>query len=288
MRRTPLHLLVVGVVLTLALGGCGDDDADVSSDATDTSAAPGTSEPTDADGGGVGLAGHVYLSDSITEDGADRPLAGDQPIRLDFGADGTLGASGGCNSMSGGYEEDEGVLVVDDLAMTQMACEPAALMEQDDWLSAFLQSGPEVALDGASLTLTSDTVVMVLSEEAPPADAELTGVTWTLESIIEGEGPDSAVSSVPDGVVATLEFGEDGTVAVAAGCNTGSAGYTRTEDTLTVEPLALTRMACEEGPTTVEAAVTAVLDGEVAYVIDGDTLTITGVDGAGLGYRTDV
>lgn len=281
MRRLSSIFTAVGVLLavTLLVVGCGDDDSDVSSDTT--RAAPG-----DTDGASPGLAGHVFWSDSITEDGTDRPLAGEQPIRLDFGDDGTLGASGGCNSMSGGYEEDGGVLVIGDLAMTQMACEPAALMEQDDWLSTFLQSGPEVALDGETLTLTSDSTVMVLSEEVPPADAELTGVTWELDSIIDGAGPAGSVSSVPAGVVSTLQFGDDGHVAVAPGCNTGSGGYEVVGDTITFEPIALTRMACEEPAMSVETTVTQVLDGEVDYAIEGETLTLTGATGAGLGYRT--
>jgi heat shock protein HslJ len=289
MRRTPSFLLATGVVLAVALvAGCGSDSSEVSSDTTDTTAAdsPDTTASDDAaPTGGSGLAGHTYVSESITEDGAARPLAGEEPIRLEFSEDGDLGATGGCNAMSGAFEEDGGVLVVEDLAMTQMACEPATLMEQDDWLSTFLQSGPQVALDGETLTLTSGGTAMVLTEEAPATDVELTGVTWTLEAVFEGGGDDGTASSVPVGVTATLEFADDGTVAVHAGCNSGSAGYEATADTIAFEPLALTRMACEEDAATIEAAVTTTLDGEVTYLIEGDVLSLTTDTGAGLQYR---
>ena len=49
------------------------------------------------------------------------------------------------------------MLVVPAMAMTQMACTPAALMDQDTWLAAVLTSRPTVALDGDTLTLTAPT-----------------------------------------------------------------------------------------------------------------------------------
>ena len=48
------------------------------------------------------------------------------------------------------------MLVVAEMAMTEMACEPAALMDQDTWLAAVLTSRPTVALDGDTLTLTAE------------------------------------------------------------------------------------------------------------------------------------
>ena len=56
------------------------------------------------------------------------------------------------------------------------------------------------------------------------------------------------------------------------------------EDTLELEPLRLTMMACEGEAGTVEAAVLAVLDGTVEVAIDGKVLTLTKGDNA-LGFR---
>ena len=71
------------------------------------------------------------------------------------------------------------------------------------------------------------------------------------------------------------------TAAVEAGCDTGSAPVTITDTTITFGPLVLTRMACPEPQTTLENTVVAVLDGEVTYTIDGDTLQLRKAADAG-------
>ena len=54
--------------------------------------------------------------------------------------------------------------------------------------------------------------------------------------------------------------------------------------TLTFGPLGLTRMACGDDATAVEATVTSVIDGKVDYSINGDILTVS-KDAQGLEYR---
>ena len=68
---------------------------------------------------------------------------------------------------------------------------------------------------------------------------------------------------------------------VDTGCNTGSSTVEVTDTTITFGPLALTRMACDEELTRLEASVVLVLDGEVTYEISGNTLSIRkdGADG---------
>jgi len=79
-------------------------------------------------------------------------VAGTQ-IRLTFTGD-QIGASGGCNQLNSTWSLDGDVLVVGEMASTKMACEPAALMDQDTWVSSLLASDPTVTLDGDTLTLT--------------------------------------------------------------------------------------------------------------------------------------
>ena len=56
--------------------------------------------------------------------------------------------------------------------------------------------------------------------------------------------------------------------------------------TLTVGPVALTRMACQGARAELEAAVTEVLgSGELQVQIQADRLTLTGEDGKALGLR---
>jgi heat shock protein HslJ len=250
--RTALTLLVASALAVAA--ACGSDD-----DSSSSGAAPTADD----------LAGSTFESTEVS--GHD--LVADSTITLAFEAD-TLSASAGCNTMNGGYTIEDGDLEVSALAMTMMACEDS-LMEQDTWLSEFLGSGPTIALDGETLTLSADDTTMTLVAQAP---ADVEGTTWVVTGIVANE----AVSSVPAGTegAATLTI-TDGQAAIETGCNTGSGTVEVTDTTMTFGPVALTRKACEPEVTELEASVVLVLDGEVAYEVDGDTLSMrkTGADG---------
>jgi heat shock protein HslJ len=83
-------------------------------------------------------------------------------IRLAF--DGrSLGVSGGCNLMGGGWSVLLNRLLVGHVTSTMMACEPA-LMDQDRWVVDFLQSAPHISLIGDTLTLTGADASITLVE----------------------------------------------------------------------------------------------------------------------------
>jgi heat shock protein HslJ len=208
----------------------------------------------------------------VTRDGADFPLVANTQVRLGFHGD-QLNASAGCNSIGGRYAIDGNVLVVDQLAMTEMACDPPALMAQDTWFAQLLGSRPTLALDGDTLTVTSGgTVVTMLDREVAEPDAQLVGPRWTVESIITGE----SVSSVPQGATAWLQFGVDGQVSLNTGCNGGGGGYTADATTINFGAIATTKMFCAGAGNELEQAVLAVLNaGTVQYSIDAQSLTLT-------------
>ena len=151
------------------------------------------------------------------------------------------------------------MLSVPTLAMTEMACDPA-LMEQDTWISALISSDPTFTVDGDTLTITgSDAqVVTLLDTEVAEPDQPLEGTRWVVDGLLANQG----VSTVPIGAEASITI-NDGTAAVEAGCNTGSAPVTITDTTITFGPLMLTRMACPQPQMDLEQAVVAVLSGEV-------------------------
>ena len=252
MRAPSRSLLLLVVVSTLLVGACSAGGA-----------TPGPSEPpaTGADPGN--LAGRTFLSTAI--DG--RVLAPGSRVRLTFDV-GRIGASAGCNSMSGSVAIVNGRLIVGDLATTEMACDPA-LMAQDSWLAAFLD-GASIALAGDTLTLAKDGVTLtLLDREVADPDRPLLGTRWVVVGIVSGD----AVSSVPAGIVAAITLA-DGRVAVETGCNSGGGPVTVADTTLTFGPLTLTEMACAGDARFVESAVTAVLSGDVRYAIEADTLTL--------------
>lgn len=226
------------------------------------------------------LDGHAYLS--ILLDSPNPlldvfPLVSGTRIRLAF-ADGTININGGCNTMGGAYRIDGDRIVTDQMSMTEMACDPPR-MQQDDWLATYL-SGATFTLDGDTLILLNDDVrLTLLDEEVATPDQPLEGTTWVLDGIASGD----AVSSVPVGVNAAVRFG-GGSVEIEAGCNTGGGTVEVAAATLTFGPIGLTKMACGPDATAVENAVIAVLSGPTAYQIDAGVLTVHAGD-AGLIFR---
>ncbi len=256
MRRSSVGAaLFIVLPAVLALTSCGGEDAQV---------------PADPDQ--LDLVGLTFLSDDVTVNDQAYPLVKGSQLRLTF-EDGAIGASAGCNSMGGDASWKNAVLIVDGsgLAMTEMACEEP-LMQQDTWFADILTSKPTLLQDDTTLTLTSDdTVIIFTDEEVVVPDTSLTGTVWQLDSIIAGD----SASSVPDDVKSTIVFGDDGQVAVSPGCNSGGGSYTASKDTLSFRPLAITAMACPPPASDVEADVLGLLQGDVSFTIDGESLVLT-------------
>jgi heat shock protein HslJ len=152
-------MVLLGAALTLAAAGCADDKDSGSS----TSGAT-TSSPTSASEAAVTAAdldGASYVSTQVT--GHD--LVADTQIQLRFSS-GSLSTSAGCNVMSGPYDVDGGVLRwTGPAASTMMACSDE-LTAQDVWLTQLFTDGAEVAVDGSTLTLTSDQVTIEFAGNA--------------------------------------------------------------------------------------------------------------------------
>src|SRR5262245_2316926 len=74
----------------------------------------------------------------------------------------TVSDDAGCTSWSGPYTVDGSMLVVDSLAMTDMACQPPIRMDQDTWLAQILSGRPTVELTGDTLRLTGSGVRITL------------------------------------------------------------------------------------------------------------------------------
>lgn len=254
-RLRPVSYTALALV-ALVLAGCGSGSSSAGS-----GGAGGSTAPTAAD-----LDGTAYVSTSV--EGHD--LAPDSVVGLEF-QDGNMSAHAGCNSLFGPYAVQDGRLSwTHSPAMTQMAC-PDALMQQDQWLARWLGAGTDAALDGDTLTLTSDGVTMTLQTEAPADASALLGKTWTVTDLTT---PTSA-SAIPKGVrTPTVEVAADGTVQLDTGCNHGHTTVTAEGDVLTFAPVAMTKMACPGAASKVEQAVLQALDGTVTVTIDGDTATL--------------
>lgn len=142
--------LAAAALLAVTLTGCGDEDPTTMAD--DDAAQLSLDD----------LSGRAFAS--VRVDG--HQLVGDTQIRLGFDGD-ELRANAGCNHLFGTLVLDGDVLSASNLGGTEMGC-PDGLNDQDAWLSSFLAAGPEVALDGDTLTLTKDDVVIELVEQDVP------------------------------------------------------------------------------------------------------------------------
>lgn len=227
------------------------------------------------DGGVIGgdglpaLAGRTFLS-ADGASGGDRALVPGTRITLAFDDD-ALRASAGCNTMGGPWALDGSTLVLSEMSVTEMGCDPER-HAQDDWLWGVLGARPTVSIGSDSLTLTTDdTVIGLLDREVADPDRPLLGTKWQGESIIGG----GTVYTAPAVADVSLVLVEDGTFSVSTGCNEGGGRVEVGERTLTFGELALTARACP-GTIEVEAAVVAVLGaGEVGFAIEGSVLTLT-------------
>lgn len=85
--------------------------------------------------------------------------------------------------------------------------------------------------------------------------------------------------TLADGAVLRITF-DDGRISVSGGCNTMSGDATFAGDALTVGPMMMTQMACEQPLMDQDGAVAAFLAAGTTIELDGDTLTLTGADGS--------
>jgi heat shock protein HslJ len=225
-------------------------------------------------GSGASLEGRTFLSTDVIDGGSIHQVVAQTRIRISF-RDGQISLSAGCNSMGGSYKVLNGVLSVADLATTDMACDQPR-MAQDEWLAGFITAGPTVRLDGNTLRLKfGATVIKLVDREVAEPDQPLVGPTWTVVSVISGD----AVSSVPDGVVATLQFTADGKVLINTGCNGAGGTYSVGSGTLVLSDIVTELKLCPGPRNDMETAVLGVVRaGKVRYAIDARLLTLTSGD----------
>lgn len=153
----------------------------------------------------------------------------DVPIQLAF-MDGSLMFFAGCNRHGGSYHVCGSQLCLDGLMATKRGC-PPELMAQDEWLAAFLNGKPEVALRGGKLTLSGEGVTLeFLAREKADPDRPLTGRSWTITTFLDDLGQWSFALQAPP----TVEFLDDGSFRVSSSCLTGQGRYVAKEQTLTL------------------------------------------------------
>lgn len=253
-------MIVAPLALLLSVTGCGQP-----------AASGGPASETNP------LAGHTFLSTATTTAGKPHELLADTRVSLRFTDDGRLLANAGCNKLSGAVKVSDDRIEIDQLAMTEMGCDPPR-HQQDEWLSGVLHGNLSWSIAEAELVIKAgDTELTLLDREVAEPDLPVVGTTWTVTTLNDGD----TASSVPSSATATMVFDKD-RVAVSAGCNSGTAGYELTGDTITFNRLTMTLKACAAEIMKLEEAVLAVADGKTTFDVDAAKLTLEHPSGKGL------
>ena len=248
----PKRWMVIALVgLSAVLAACGSSDDDV-----DTAAAPE----------GAPLEGTNWILSDSTDLGVS--LDG-VTVSARF-ADGTVAGTSGCNSYTGPYELDgEDLTIGPEIASTQMACEdPQASVEQ-----AYLAALAEVSsfsIADEQLTLNNGDGDALLVFDASVGAAAIVG-SWTVTSYYSGD----AITSVVGDATLTADFADDGTLSGSAGCNNYNGPYEIDGDSISIGPLAGTKMACtSEELSKQETDFLAALELATSFLVTGDRLDL--------------
>jgi heat shock protein HslJ len=206
-------------------------------------------------------------------------IAGNE-VTLNFGTDGQVNGSAGCNRYAGPYQSQDAALKVGPLASTMMACaSPEGVMEQETKYLAALQNAATYSIDGNMLTIRDASGATQVIATPATAASGLGGSEWKVVNYNNGK---QAVVTLIPGSDISLGFGADGEVVGSGGCNRYFGPYQSQDAMLQVGPLASTRMACEapEGVMEQETQYLIALQEAATYTIDGNTLTIRDEGGA--------
>ena len=90
------------------------------------------------------------------------PAVTDAEANLTFEADGSVGGSGGCNSLGGTYEVDGDQITFSEVTSTLMACEDAR-MAQESVVTQVLSGTAEYEIQDDTLTLTNGDNVLIFT-----------------------------------------------------------------------------------------------------------------------------
>jgi len=103
----------------------------------------------------------------------------------------------------------------------------------------------------------------------------LSNTNWKLVSY----GPANAQVPAAEGIETSILFSTDGKISGNLGCNGFGGDYKQDGSQLVLGPLMSTLMACPEPQMSQETGSFSILNGTVDFLLGGDNLIITGMNG---------
>jgi heat shock protein HslJ len=230
---------------------------------------------------GVHLEGTDWTLAGYVHNGTPAQVLAGTAITLEFGNDGRIGGSAGCNHYFASYEVRGTGITIGQAGSTEMYCTTPGVMEQESTYLALLGQAKTVTVEGDRLTLKDGqgTAILSFNNVVPPLPEPLVGTNWTLESFHSGD----AVSSVIAGTTITAVFSDDGRVSGSAGCNQYFASYNATGTSLSISGTGSTKMYCNTpGVMQQESTYLAILGLAKTFTIEGDRLGLSDAKGLSL------
>jgi heat shock protein HslJ len=188
-------------------------------------------------------------------------------VTLQFGTDGTVSGSDGCNRYSTTFVENgQDLTITQPMAGTMMACDQPVMDQAAQYQEALAKVTRFQASSRQLVLFAGDEIVLTYIADVQA----LEGTAWYVTSYNNGR---EAVVGVLAGTEITLIF-EKADLSGSAGCNNYFGGYTVTGNTIAIDPPGSTRRFCEapEGVMEQEAAYLAALESAATFRVEGDEL----------------
>lgn len=99
--------------------------------------------------------------------GSPTPAVADSGAILTFNQDGTMTGNAGCNGLGGTYKVDDDKVTFSDIVSTLMACDDAR-MQQEGAVHQVLTDTATYKIEGSTLTLTNNDLVLMLTKASYP------------------------------------------------------------------------------------------------------------------------
>lgn len=220
---------------------------------------------------------------SFGEGDAETPVLSGTEVTLEFDDAGLAAGSGGCNTFSASYHQQDGEIAFGEIVTTERACTTAGVKDQEQHYYQALHSADQYQIDGDRLQIRYDSGVLNFVNQNAAAVAtstyegnQLEDTHWALVSYGEPGAEKPAVADA----VPTLEFNDQGQASGSGGCNSFGASYSVSGDTLSFGQLTSTLMLCAgEDAGEQETEYFNALQNAGRFQLTGDSLTIWYEDG---------
>lgn len=204
-------------------------------------------------------------------------------ITLNFGTDGTVSGSAGCNDYNGTYRVASGDQIAFlNLTTTRKSCAEEVMKLETEYLRLLGTGGTYRLPAGSRLELQLDNSKAVMRFGAPgsaaaqaPVGSPLSGTNWKLVSITSN----GAEEKVPAGSAITLFLKNDDSVNGSDGCNDYAGTFKTNGDQITFSPLTSTMKACEESVMKLATTYMQALQNAATWKGVGETLQLASKDG---------